>query len=490
MALTQLAIERLGDSGPLDLDDAVSSLELVSEVICRDPFAARIARILFERHEPRAASIHQTLGLLEDHFLLWVPIFGEPGSQHHLTIRRQQLRQQFPLVERALRRRTVPVQTALGEVRVRVGEPVGRPVFDVTQALDRLLAAFAIRPLEAGLRESEAARFASCHMRYQAPDGIVVRNLRAGFSDGTSGSTVEELDPEDSHSVLQGLDQNLGHLHLSRTDNPRLVYLKVTLGLRGGVTTLWMLAGVLTALLLWLVLHHPSYGPPADQNKQITAAALLVGPAFASAWSLRAEGSELLRTALAGARVLLLASAALSVACALALADVLPFGLSRSDAIEFYATLSYFVAVPLIIAWLLSSRPTWRIFREFLNTPYRNLAANLLVALVVGTVGLHHGLVDWGAGVIGLLAALALAMISANTVAEELFSRGTLYRSMAGLGSVPVFVAAGSFLGFYVDKIPADISRLICLYAGAAMVVVALIGFAITGAEQWKENGA
>ena len=148
---------------------------------------------------------------------------------------------------------------------------------------------------------------------------------------------IVELDSDDPHVIVQGEDQNLGHMHLSQTDNPGEVYLRVTLALRGGITTLWMLAAVLTAGLLWLVHHHGSYGKPAEQNKQIAAAVLLVGPAFASAWSLRAEGSELLRTSLSGARFLLLASAALSVASALALAGVFPSGSNRYEAIEIYA---------------------------------------------------------------------------------------------------------------------------------------------------------
>jgi hypothetical protein len=489
MALTRDAIDQLHARDAFTVKDPAGSMELIRDVICLDPFRARIARFLFAEHEPDAMSIQQALGLLEDQFLLWVPIRGEPDSQHHVTVCRHELRRQFPLLERAMRRRIVPVETALGTVRVRVGEPTGLPVFDLTQALDRLLGAFAVRPLEAGLREAEAARFASCHMRYHAPDGFVVRNLRTGLSDATPGGTLEELDPDDEHSVLQGFDQSIGHLHLSRTDNPRLVYLKVTLALRSGVTTLWMLAGVLTAILLWLVLHHHSYGPPKYQNKQIAAAALLVGPAFASAWSLRAEGSELLRTSLAGARVLLLASAALSVGSALALADVMPFGLSRFDAIEAYASLSYLVAVPLIIAWLLSSRPTWRLFRDVLNTPYRNLAFNLLIAVAVLLVGLHGALAVRVAGLMTLVCGFALAMVSANTVAEELISRATLYRSLAGIGSLPVFFAAGGFLGFYADRVSASMARDVCVVAGGLIAIVALIGFVLSDNRHTEENG-
>lgn len=493
MALTEIAIQDLVSAETLTLADPDRSSELIREVISHDPLPARVSRILFEGHESSAKPVFQALDLLEDHFLLWVPVQGESESQHHITICRREPHTPFPLFGRKRQPVVVPYETALGQVQVRVREASGRPTFDFLDALDRFLNTFALRPLEVGARESEAARFASCHLRFDAPDGFLIRHLRVGVTDGSlrrseQKDRIPELDPGDPDVVIQGINQDVGHVHLSKTVNPRQIYLNVALGLRGGTTTLWMLATVLTAVLLWLVHHHPSYGPPRFQNKEIVAAALLVGPAIASAWSLRGEGGELLRTSLSGARVLLLASAALSVATALALADVLPLGLGRYDTISIYTSASYFIAVALIAAWLLSGRPTWRLFRSALRHPSRNLMAIVALGLVTGLLGLHSGLPLRLAGCLLLAAGLSLAVISANTVAEPLGGSRAFYRLLAGVGALPVIFAAGYFLGFYANRFDADLLRFVCMGVGIVLILFPLGGFLTAGSGQKEEK--
>lgn len=493
MALTQIAIEKLVADGALTLIDPERSKELIGEVIANEPLPARVSRMLLQSHEPGAQSLFQALDLLEDHFLLWVPVCGDSESQHHLTICRTEPHPPFPLFRRRRQPVIVPYETALGEVQIRVREATGRPTFDVFAALDRLLNAFALRPLEVGARESEAGRFASCHLRFHAPDGFLVRHLRVGVTDGSlprpeHGNRIPELDGDDPDVVIQGIDQDVGHVHLSRRVNPRQLYVNVSLGLREGTTTLWMLATVLTAVLLWLVHHHPRYGPPRFQNKQIVAAALLVGPAVASAWSLRGEGGELLRTSLSGARVLLLASAALSVATALALADVLPFGLNRYDAISIYAAVSYFIATAMTTAWILSGRPTWRLLRGALRRPNLNLVAIAFLGLVALLVGLHDGPRLRPDGLLLLAAGLGLAVISANTVAEPLGGSRAFYRLLASVGAIPVIFAAGFFLGFYTNRFDADLLRMLCMGVGVALILLSITGFLLSESGEMKEE--
>jgi hypothetical protein len=499
MALTEMAIDRLVESGAISLSHPNETRSQIREIMTsdyltfRERFSVRVSRLLLQSREPGAEQIFETLSLLEDHFLLWVPIRGLPGSQHHVTVCRAEPHPSLPILGRARKRVILQVQTALGQVKVRVGAPTGRPTVDVGALLSRFLNAFALQPREARAREFEASRFASCHLRFHAPAGFLVRNLRVGVGDGPGDEAtpprIDELDPAERDVVVQGVDTDVGHVHLARTDNPRRVYLNVTLGLRGGNTTLWMLATVLTAGLLWLVHHHGGYGPPELQNKQIVAAALLVGPAFASAWSLRAEGGELLRTSLAGARVLLLGSAVLSVATALALAGVHPIGSGRYDTISAYTAVSFFLAAALVVAWLLSSRPTWQLLRSALATPARNLLTILVLSFLSLLVGLHEGLPLRLAGGLLLLAGLALAVISANTVAERLQSSRTLYRPLAGFGALPLLFAAGYFLGFYTNRFDPDVLRLICVVAGAGLALLVVIGFARLGAGSGEETG-
>lgn len=492
MALTELAVQRLVEEQLLFLGDDQKSRELVREVIACEPLPARVSRILLQEREPDAAPIFSTLGLLEDHFLLWVPVCGSRASQHHLTICRSEPQSPFFLFARKRRRTLVTMQTALGQVSIAANLATGRWWLRLGEAVPRFLNRFALRPLEVGVREPEAARFASCHMRFAAPPGFVVRHLRVGVSDG-SGQTAEEnqtveLDRSNPHVVVQGFDHDVGHVHLAMTDNPRRVYMNVALSLRPGSTTLWMLTAILTAGLLWLVHHHGSYGHPALQNKQIVAAILLVAPAFASAWSLRAEDGELLRNYLSGARLLLLVSAALSVATALALADILPFGAGRYDTISVYTAASYFVAVTLLTVWLLSLRPTWRLFRGALRTPMRSLLAILLLGVVISLAGLHNGLPLRIAGFLLLAGGLSLAVISANTVAEPLRSNRALYRPLAAIGAVIALLSAGHFLGFYTNRFDEEIPRLVCVGFGLGLAVLAVVGLLFAESTKMEEE--
>jgi hypothetical protein len=479
MGLTERAIGALADEGRLHLGDSAQSRELIREVISSAPPYARVSRLVFREHEPAASPLlHDLLTLLEDQFLLWVPITGLPGSRHHVSMRRYEFQESDPIRRPVRRKTTYDVKTALGEVLVSAQAPTGRSTLDVPLAVDRLLRAFALRPIEVRVREAEAARFASYHLRLISPQGFLVRNVRAAALEPleSGDERVEELDSDAAHVVVQGHDRDLAHIQLAEEHNPPFLYSRVTLALRGGMTTLWMLAAVLTAGLLWLVHHHSSYGRPELQNKQIAAAALLVGPAFTSAWSLRGDRGELLRAVLAGARGLLLISAALSVATALALAEVFPSGSNRYEMVEIYAAASYFVAMPLIAAWILASRPTWLVFRAALRTQKRNLAAILAVGAVILLVGFHDGLPMRLAGIILALAALALAAIAANSVAEPLMRSQTFYRPLAGAGGLLATVFAGYFLGYYADVCSTEVAQLICAIGGGALALAALSG--------------
>lgn len=480
MALTQRALKRLVDSGHFDLDGV--GVELLHDVVHADFSLAHASRLIqLGREEKPNLRLHRLLRALEDQFVLWIPVFGAPGSEHHISITRGEHRQAEPIVvpARMRKRRLVTIKTAVGVIKVRV-----RPVSPTrlkpqpAAALRRLLNAFAVRPVEFRASESEAARFFSYHQRIHAPSGFLVRNIRA--------ASLADEDPEDTGRsreladgvpgvVIQGQNSDVAHLHLSDHENPSRLYTRVTLGLRSGMTTLWMLAAALTAALLWLVHHHASYGDPELQNKQIVAAVLLVGPAFASAYSLRADNNELLRTVLSGARGLLLVSAALSVATALALAAVFPASTSRHDAIEIYASASYFVAIPLVSAWILSGRLTWLVFRHLLFNPERNLIVVGFGGLLALAVGSIVGLPVRISGLLLLASGLSAAAVAANPVADPLLRSGAGYRIVAGVSAIPSFVIAGYFLGFFEGVSTHHAARISCQVAG---LVVALVAFA------------
>ena len=127
----------------------------------------------------------------------------------------------------------------------------------------------------------------------------------------------------------EGNDSRVGHVHLARNENPGRLFTRVTIGLRPGTTTLWALVAVLTCGLLWAYYRNveslgASDGQLFDLNLAVAVSVLLVGPTFASAWTLREKDRTLMRTMMAGTRLLLLASAVLSVGTALALAEIRP----------------------------------------------------------------------------------------------------------------------------------------------------------------------
>jgi hypothetical protein len=358
-------------------------------------------------------------------------------------------------------------------VKVKV-RPLSGHKFRFGVALRRALYAFAVRPVEFRAMEAEAARFASHHLRIRTPPGFLVRNFRAAAL-GPGEDDLRELGEEEDE-VVQGCDSDIAHVHLCKPRNPAALYTRTTLGLQGSMTTLWMLSAILTAGLLWLVHHHIGYGRPSEQNKQIVAAVLLVGPAFASAYSLRADDNELLRTVLSGARGLLLGSAALSVATALALAGVFPSGSSSHDMIEAYASISYFVAVPLISAWILSGRPTWLLFRRFLNSQIANFLAIGLLGLTMMASGAIGAVPTRVSGILLLGEGLALAAIAANSAAEPLRQSGAGYRLVAGVSAIPAIVAGGYFLGFFDSPSTMHGVHQSCLVSGLAVALVSLFG--------------
>jgi hypothetical protein len=532
LALTRQAVNELIDADKLKISPkplrAVYGRKIkdaqvrrfIEEVITDVPVAARGRRLYFEQLPERSSDLIRLLRMLEDRFVLWVPIEGEPLSHHHFRIRRQEISHQDEIV--ALKRKEVEweIPTPLVPLYLKGLSAKGPPWIRPKAILNRLPNTLAVRPLEAVAIDSEANRAGSCHVRVKSPPGFLVRNIRAGAlkpkppsvpaSEAPSGvieieppgyPDIEEIKPRDPNVVIQGWDQNLAHVHLFGKQNPEEVYCRITLGPRGGAISLWMMTAVFTAILLWIVHHQFKIGSPllpghfkltsfglserggrhlalGDNEKQIAAAVLLVGPAFASAWSLRAEGGELLRSFLAGARLLLLISAAVSVGAALALAGLVPPGIDDYKAIEIYAGMSYLLAMPMIAAWLLSRDSVWIAFRFVFDKELRNLVTAVVLALSVVIVGRWNSLPDGVAGSMVALCGLGLALIGANSAGQplRLDRKGNLYRTLAGFGAIPVVALAGSFLGFYAGFLSVGAARICCVVVGISIILSALLG--------------
>lgn len=512
IVLTKRAVSELIESGrlPIEVDDDLRLL--IDEVVERKTSEAHICRLVFELEEPPGPEAAQgreaakpLLELLEGFFFLWVPLHGAPGSHHHITVSRTEIRRTPQLLVRGFEYQEEDIETAVGPVNVGLLVESGRYRPDLGTIVDRVLTLFALRPIEAGYRDVEAARSGSVHLRFEAPEGLLVRNVRAAEAqppaEGNISGEVEELTSRSDGVVVQGHDLPLAHVHMARPANPQILYARITLTLRTGIITLWMLATLFSTALLWIVHHHSNYGGghahhhpqpflvpaviPAlfagahhiaisSDNKQIAAAVLLAGPAFAAAWALRSDSSDTLRAVMKGSQLLLLVAAGLSVAAALALAGVVPGNEGRYRAVEVYATISYFVTVPMIAAWVISSATAWQVFRTWFSTERRNLVllSGILIFCVAWCV--VAGSPSRSDGWILLLAGISCLVISANSVGQSMLGGTTRYRPIALFAAIPLLLGAGALLGFYADMLDPDIARSVGVVGASVFAAIAL----------------
>jgi hypothetical protein len=480
MAITALALEQLDKAKKIVLSAFPELKDLVRQVIFGDTFEARIARLLAERAMNEDDHLlRMLLRTLEDQFLLWVPVVGDPACDQQIQITRRQRfsrNQLFP-------RRRIPskrqVKTALGTVDVTFQASEGRRRFMLPVAIERLQLIFGLTPIEYQQEVIEARRFASFHLRVLAPDGFIVRDigLEAPMSEAEAPSEPEmEAVQSEPGLTFQGLGSEMGHLHCSRDTNPSMLMSLTTFGLRDGLTTLWAGAVVFTALLLWAIhrLAPPDLMHSGSGQLESTVAVLLIGPALAAAWAIRADSDVLERTLL-GARALLLASAILAVATALSLAGFQPFHWRPDQTIEVYASLGYGVAALIVVCWFVTLPLTWFFYRSVLTSAKRNLSAVILICLLGLAVVAHSGIPIRITGAVLLFAGLLLASVGAHPGrAGTTVDRGG-GPMVAGIGALGMLFGAGFFLGFYENMLSAPAIRVAVLIYEAIVLAAALL---------------
>jgi hypothetical protein len=483
MAITAEALGKLADAGLVSFEDKTVR-GLCRQTIFGGNFEARVARLLAE--ERLGADDHLLRSLLrsfEDQFLLWVPVVGEPGCDQQISIhRRQELARNVILVPtRVLEERTV--QTAVGPVRVNLLAATGRRRVNFEAAVSRFLRWFGLTPFEYEHETSEASRFASFHLRVVAPEGLVVRDV--GLRVPPEGSEkmfpapLTDAPPSEEGFTYRGRENDLAHFHCARSQNPSVLSAFATLGIRGGLTSLWAGAVVFTALLLWAIHRLAPVDLAANGTLEATVAILLIGPALAAAWAIQADRGDLLESTLGGARVCLLASSLLSVTVALSLAGFRPFHWSNETAIEVYASLSYGSAALVVIGWAVTLSPCWLLYREVFTTARRNYAALFLIAALAGSVCVHHELPVRLVGFTLLGTGLMMAVIAAHPGRATGASNSG--PPLAALGSLATLVAAGWFLGFYENLGSREMLRVAVLAVEAVVMSIAAI--------QWYRSG-
>jgi hypothetical protein len=489
MAITAAALDGLASAGLFSFADKTLR-SLCHQVIFGANFEARVARLVAEeRMEPEEQLgageklLRSLLRSLEDQFLLWVPVAGEPDCDQQINIRRRQelARNEILVPKRMMEDRAV--ETAAGPVWVNFFGATGPRRINFEAAVSRFLRLFGLAPFEYSQETSEAKRFASFHLRVTAPEGLVVRDVGLRVPrDGT-----EQMDPpqlaeaptsEEGFSH-RGRENDLAHFHCARAQNPAVLSAFATLGIRGGLTSLWAGAAVFTTLLLWAVHRLAPADLAAAGTLEATVAILLIGPALAAAWAIQADRGDLLESTLGGARVCLLASSVLSVTVALSLAGFRPFHWSNETAVEIYASLSYGFATLVVVGWTVTFSLCWLLYREVFTTARRNYGFLLLIAALAGAVCVHSVLPVRLVGFALLGTGLAMAVIAAHPGRAAGASNSG--PPAAALGALGTLLAAGWFLGFYENLFSRETLRVAVLAVEGAVVAIAAV--------QWYRKG-
>jgi hypothetical protein len=489
MALTDQALRRLAAAGELGhLNDEDAAFALARDIVYALPAEARVFRIVFLREALGGNQLFaDLLEELEDQFLLWVPVSGAPGERVRVVVERERVREVDPVLYQGITQEALLLDTAIGQVPVELEVPgpgLRSLRLDLRTAFERLFVGLGVVPIEFSQWTTGPRRFASYHLRVLAPPGFVVRGLQASEvetrldGDGNEERSAERLEPVPGELTIQGTNTNRAHVHAAREENPSPLVLNAIFGFRYGFNTLWVLAVVLTAGLLWAFHQHGASLP--SSRLELAGNVLLVAPAAAAAWAIATTGGDAMRTALSGARLLLLGSAVLSVAAATSLAGFSPFGWSDDTAIEVYASASYFIAAVISAGFVSATRAAWLFYRRILTNRGANLIAlaslGFLATVVLAVAAVLNLADDWSRAVGVVLFALALgkAAVAANRSSVGLYESNRDFPVLGTIAAAVSVVGAGFFLGFYENLVEIEVARDVALLFESSLALACL----------------
>lgn len=502
MTLTGQAIDQLGEGAasllgaPPDRYRLPSRIKLlIGDVIRNEPLRARICRLEAEELLPQDSEARDwllpLLRRLEDNYLLWVPIEGPLLGNYHLSIRRSDRRQVDPVfpVKRKRKAKFITIHSQAGELMAIWNPPSKwRRGFDPSALVSRMLVSFGLMPVKFEDEVIDADRFSSFHLEMVPPSGLLVREVKTGRMSeslwGTATPRIRKIHSATDRTV-HGEETRTGHVHLEMGPNPRWINSRITIGLRPGTTMLWAVVVLLTCALLWSMRHEvvrlldlggKGKPEPDEVQLQIAAAVLLVGPTFAASWMLRLKDPALIRNMLEGTQALLLAAAVLSVSTALVLAGIRPFGWGPAEAVQWYASCSYVVAMPIAVGWLQARGSVWIVYRNLLNRTWKNLVATILMTLLAWVAVNELGSSPALSTVMLFAIGFSLTVVAGNRTSVRLGEVSRLPAAVAGVGAILTLALAGRELEFFnrvVDKGTAH------QYGGDLELVVAAVAFAV-----------
>jgi hypothetical protein len=321
-----------------------------------------------------SSGLDETLELLVEHVLLWVPLRGRPNERRSITLEQDVTLHRRSLVRWSFGSITDPAEPrpwwnrrwaklardegAEGETLEIAGELYGRRErrFSTSALGAQFGQLLAWMPFEFALPTIYAKRCGSYHFEVLCPPGRTPRGLEV--SNGSLLEESQEPKPAPIDEARKAFTARGARFDVPRggLQNVAKVHVKVGIG-NAAFPLLWFLAGAVTTVMLWILAgSNPSL---SGNHAQTTAGILLIVPALVAA--LAAGTYEVpISQLIGGARVLLLTTGLSSVMAAAVLAGARPFDLSQSSIWSLCAMVATVATVPLATSWLLSSPLIWR----------------------------------------------------------------------------------------------------------------------------------
>lgn len=435
----------------LDQDD----LEYLLWCVCRwRPYDAAVvlgemlARFESANPEGRAAwdeeGFTADLEMLADHSLVWTPLEGEGGERRSIEVRMdlelsprplrrwvfrelEDARWKYPRFRKYRKFRDPEKHLDTGGVKY--GRR-GLPRFSFSVLGERLAQPLAWMPIEFDFPTIYTRRCSSYHFELDCPTGLTPRAVKLA-------TTAKDLAWLEGRAVLV---KNAAEFYTPDGRTAGDLMFRATVGIgRGAVPLLWLMVGLITATMLWiLAANHPTellLGANSESRNEIAAGILLVVPALAAAAALGVDEQPATQL-IAGARILLLVVGLCAVAAALVLIRMTPFGEPPRASWTDCAALATVATLPLATSWLLSLPAVWRGLGALRTTLRQYLA---LLALVIWTAAVVFAIRDASDGLVRELGAAALMLTSiplillaANRAAVPL----NVHRGYASIGAL------------------------------------------------------
>lgn len=330
------------------------------EVVFRDGLPSAVAReyayvilrdefpVFFE-HD-RAEDVQAIVDDFSENSLIWIGLTGRPGARRVIKFEYDISVDVPPIPARGPSIRTVLVRTPRASHVFEYRDPGDlHQSPTLLRVWTRIATAFGWAAIPLMI---ESPHFRGCwsyHMQVRAPEGLEVRDIQL-----LGDLTDERGDP----AVPQReVDRTGAHLYFARATVERYAALLVLVRPgRRGFLALCLLATGLTCGNLWAFAAHAS---AAASDKGVSAAILLVVPAFLAAFVVRPGEHELAIRLFTGVRFLVLVAGVLSAAAAAALIGVRPSAWSLASSLHIYAVTATVATGLLAVSWILAFQLSW-----------------------------------------------------------------------------------------------------------------------------------